>query len=80
MGDVVLTFAQFEVKGTTDTYFVNYDDESGWYCGCPDHYYRKRECTHILLIMMMNLDGIVAVQTIIIGKGNASILKKQRGL
>ena len=47
MGAVVITFAQFEVKGTTDTYFVNYDDESGWYCGCPDHYYRKRECKHI---------------------------------
>ena len=37
MGAVVITFAQFEVKGTTDTYFVNYDDEAGWYCGCPDH-------------------------------------------
>ena len=48
MGAVVLTFAQFEVKGTTDTYFVNYDDESGWYCGCPDHYFRKRVCKHIL--------------------------------
>ena len=48
MGAVVLTFAQFEVKGTTDTYFVNYDDEAGWYCGCPDHYFRKRECKHIL--------------------------------
>lgn len=47
MGAVVITFAQFEVKGTTDTYFVNYDDEAGWYCGCPDHYYRKRECKHI---------------------------------
>lgn len=48
MGGVVLTFAQFEVEGTTDTYFVNYDDESGWYCTCPDHYFRKRECKHIL--------------------------------
>ena len=44
---VVLTFAQFKVHGSTDDYLVNYDDEQGWYCGCLDHYYRKRECKHI---------------------------------
>ena len=44
---VVLTFAQFTVHGSTDDYLVNYDNEDGWYCGCPDHYYRKRECKHI---------------------------------
>ena len=44
---VVLTFAQFTVHGSTDDYLVNYDNETGWYCNCPDHYYRKRECKHI---------------------------------
>ena len=44
---VTLTFAQFDVEGETDTYFVNYDEEQGWYCGCPDHHFRKRECKHI---------------------------------
>ena len=44
---VVLTFAQFTVHGSTDDYLVNYDNEAGWYCGCPDNYYRKRECKHI---------------------------------
>lgn len=43
----ILTFAQFIVHGNTDNYLVNYDEETGWYCGCPDHHYRKRECKHI---------------------------------
>ena len=45
---VVLRFAQFTVHGSTDDYLVNYDNEDGWYCGCPDHYFRKHECKHIL--------------------------------
>ena len=47
MGAVILTFAQFTVHGETDDYFLNYDEEVGWYCGCPDHHFRKRECKHI---------------------------------
>ena len=47
MGAVILTFAQFTVHGKTDDYFLNYDEEVGWYCGCPDHHFRKRECKHI---------------------------------
>lgn len=43
----ILTFAQFTVHGNTDDYLVNYDEDTGWYCGCPDHHYRKRECKHI---------------------------------
>ena len=44
---VRLTYAQFEVKGSTDNYLVAYDDEEGWYCNCPDRHYRKHECKHI---------------------------------
>lgn len=29
-------------------YIVNvFFDERGWYCNCPDHYYRKHDCKHI---------------------------------
>lgn len=45
--DVKLTYAQFNVKGTTDDYLVAYDDEDGWFCNCPDRHYRKHECKHI---------------------------------
>ena len=45
--NVRLTYAQFQVKGTTDTYLVAYDDEEGWFCNCPDRHFRKRECKHI---------------------------------
>ena len=44
---VRLTYAQFEVKGSTDTYLVAYDDEDGWFCNCPDRHFRKHECKHI---------------------------------
>lgn len=44
---VRLTYAQFEVQGSTDKYIVAYDDEDGWFCNCPDRHYRKRECKHI---------------------------------
>lgn len=47
MGAIILTFAQFIVHGKTDDYFLNYDEDTGWYCGCPDHHFRKRECKHI---------------------------------
>ena len=47
MGAVIMTFAQFTVHGETDDYFLNYDEETGWYCNCPDHHFRKRECKHI---------------------------------
>ena len=47
MGVVILTFAQFTVHGETDDYFLNYDEEVGWYCNCPDHHFRKHECKHI---------------------------------
>ena len=47
MGAVIMTFAQFTVHGETDDYFLNYDEATGWYCNCPDHHFRKRECKHI---------------------------------
>ena len=43
----LLTFAQFEVQGDTDTYVVSYDCDDGWYCTCPDYHYRKHACKHI---------------------------------
>ena len=45
--EVRLVYAQFEVQGKSDKYIVAYDDEDGWFCNCPDRYYRKHDCKHI---------------------------------
>ncbi|MBR0271437.1 MAG: hypothetical protein IJQ68_05525 [Methanobrevibacter sp.] len=38
----------FQVIGSHgDIYIVGYDYVDGWFCPCPDHIYRRRECKHI---------------------------------
>lgn len=56
---VELSYAQFNVTGSTDTYLVVYDDEEGWFCNCPDRHYRKHECKHIRETKNMLLKGLV---------------------
>ena len=67
----ILTFAQFEVEGETDTYCVNYDNEDGWFCNCPDRHYRKHTCKHIKsckkLIKKLINEDLPDTQTTLVG-------------
>lgn len=43
-------FVEFEVDSDNDEeepYLVAYDPDDGWYCNCPDYYYRKKFCKHM---------------------------------
>lgn len=38
----------FRVIGSHgDIYLVGFDYVDGWFCPCPDYYFRKHECKHI---------------------------------